>query len=285
MLSADRHHANDSTVSRRQSHRLSLAEMASLNGGWRCVAGRKTPGCLADLEGMDKAERYRVLIDQRKRCASCPMLTNASSIDGGRHDANEIGAYSRWQGNLDAELMVIGQDFADIDGFRKHRGWAGERVRLFFTNAVLCMKSGGMQASIPGSCFRQCGSRFLRPLVELVSPRVVATLGQNAMQAVCGAFGLVSKGKLRDVVAQPIPLTGGTMLMPLYHPSRTVLNTARSLETQREDWRNVGRVLSGAGTSTPGTHETAPHDIAKEGSAEGPHHQSRSYRLAQLARV
>ena len=191
---------------------------------------------------MNKAERYRVLVDQRKRCAGCPTLTNASAIDGGSHDGDAIGAYSRWQGNLDAELMVVGQDFADVDGFRKHRGWAGERVqtnltlvnliahagvtiapprygvsddRLFFTNAVLCMKSGGMQAAIPASCFRQCGSLFLRPLVELVSPRVVVTLGERAMRAVCGAFEVQPHGSLADVVAQPVPLVAATVLVPL----------------------------------------------------------------------
>lgn len=220
---------------------------------------------------MGKAERYHALVEERKACAGCPKLANASTIDGGCLDSDEIGPYSQWQGNLDAALMVVAQDFADIDGFRKLRGWPGADVgtnqtlveliaeasisiqpprygiaddRVFFTNAVLCMKTGGMQASIAASCFERCGKRFLRPTIELVSPRVVVSLGTGAMKAVCRAYDLQPPGKLSDVVAQPIPLGNGPLLMPLYHPSRTVLNVARSLEAQKADWREVGRVLS-----------------------------------------
>lgn len=170
--------------------------------------------------GVDKRVRYHQLVEQRKHCARCPSLTNASAIDGGRMDSDRIGPFSRWQGNLDATLMVVAQDFADIEGFRKHGGWPGERVRtnttlaavltragipinpprfgtaddrLFFTNTVLCMKRGGMRAPIPESCATECGRRFLRPTIELVAPRVVATLGGRAMRAVCRAFDVVPR--------------------------------------------------------------------------------------------
>lgn len=220
---------------------------------------------------MDKADRYLKLVERRKACACCPCLANASTIDGGRLDSDEIGPYSRWQGNLDADLMVVAQDFADGEGFREHRGWPGERVQtnlalvelvaeagiaiepprygvaddhLFFTNAVLCMKQGGMQARIPESCFAECGRRFLRPAIELVSPKVVVTLGSKAMRAVCRAYELDPPGQFADAVAEPIPLTAATTLMPLFHPSRTVLNTLRSLDAQRGDWRRVGLALA-----------------------------------------
>src|SRR5579863_6887163 len=134
---------------------------------------------------MSKAARYAELVVQRKACRFCSgHLTNASVIDGGSLDCEEIGAYSQWQGNLNSELMVVGQDFADVDGFRKCGGWPGERVEtnenlrkmmveagitiqsprvgisddaLFFTNAILCMKRGGMQGKIPRRCARECG--------------------------------------------------------------------------------------------------------------------------------
>jgi DNA polymerase len=220
---------------------------------------------------MDKIGRYVELVAQRKTCACCPCLTNASTIDDGRLDSDEIGPYSRWQGNLNAGLMVIAQDFADVDGFRQHRGWAGERVQtnlalveliaeagvkiqpprfgvaddqLFFTNAVLCMKDGGMQARVPDSCCVECGKRFLRPTIELVSPKVVVTLGSKAAGAVCRAYELEPPRKLTEVIALPVRLSAKTILMPLLHPSRTVLNTVRSLDEQRGDWREVGRLLA-----------------------------------------
>lgn len=214
---------------------------------------------------MDKRDRYRRLVEQRKRCMCCPMLTNASAIDGGCMDSDRIGPFSRWQGNLDATLMVVAQDFADVEGFRRHHGWPGERVRtnttltalmtragipinppqlgttedrLFFTNAVLCMKRGGMRAPLPECCAAECGRLFLRPTIELVAPRVVVTLGGRAMRAVCLAFDLASPASLSAGVAATIPLMNPTVLMPLYHPA-----ASRPREAQQRDWDRVRTAL------------------------------------------
>jgi DNA polymerase len=162
--------------------------------------------------------------------------------------------------------MVVAQDFADEDGFLAHGGWPGERVQtnlrlvklvgeagvtirppkrgesadeLFFTNAVLCMKQGGMRADVPGSCYEQCGQRFLRPQIDIVSPKVVVTLGWGAAAAVCRAYGRELPAKLADPNASPIPLTGSTKLMPLYHPM-----ASRLREDQVADWRRVGELLA-----------------------------------------
>jgi DNA polymerase len=91
---------------------------------------------------MDRIDRYRALVEQRKACACCPGMANASAIDGGCMDSDRIGPFSRWQGNLDAALMVVAQDFADVEGFRKHRGWPGERVRTNTTLAALMTRAG-----------------------------------------------------------------------------------------------------------------------------------------------
>ena len=218
---------------------------------------------------MGKSDRYRELVEQRKRCACCPGMANASAIDGGSMDSERIGPFSRWQGNLDADLMVVAQDFADVEGFREHSGWPGERVRtnttlatlltragipinpprfgfpedrLFFTNAVLCMKRGGMRAPLTGSCATECGRRFLRPTIELVAPHVVLSLGARAMRAVCRAFGLEPPANLEAAAAVPIPLTSSAVLMPLYHPA-----ASRSHQAQHRDWDRVRTVLeSGA---------------------------------------
>jgi hypothetical protein len=56
---------------------------------------------------MDKAKQYLELVGRRKICDGCPCLHNASRMDGGCLDSDEIGPYSRWQGNLYADLMVV----------------------------------------------------------------------------------------------------------------------------------------------------------------------------------
>jgi DNA polymerase len=217
------------------------------------------------LEPTPRADAYRTLVAERKACAACEgCLANPSRIDGGIHDSDRLGPYSRWQGNLDAPLVVVGQDFADVASFRKYGGWPGPDVgtnlnlvallreagfeiqpprrgvpddRLFFTNAVLCMKAGagrGRQQRVPAWCFKKC-SGFLRRTIEIVSPRVVVTLGTGALAAVRRAFE-VKGSRLRGCVGKEEPLREGTVLVPMYHPSPTVVNTTRSMETMRGDW-------------------------------------------------
>ena len=53
-----------------------------------------------------------------------PYLTNPTeNIDSG-FDSDRIGPYTLWQGNLKAELMVIGQDFTDVEDFKRAGGLA-----------------------------------------------------------------------------------------------------------------------------------------------------------------
>ena len=110
-------------------------------------------------------QAYAELVVKRRTCQRCAGLTNPSQADGGRFDSDEIGPWSRWQGNLDAQIMVVGQDWGDIRYFREFEGWDGPdnstnktltkilktisitidppqtangQDVLFFTNAILC---------------------------------------------------------------------------------------------------------------------------------------------------
>lgn len=221
------------------------------------------------VNGKDAA--YCALVADRKRCRQCAAhLRNASDIDGGVLDSNHIGPYTQWQGNLDSSLLIVAQDFSNIDGFKDCRGWpsrddcgtnenivvlvreAGVEISppqlgkpddvLFFTNAVLCMKTGGRQQKVANQCFDNC-SGFLRRTIDVVSPRIVATLGIEALDAVRHAFDLPDAAHLREVVGKHLRLTAASYLVPLYHPSPTVVNTHRSLDTMRADWRGMRPLL------------------------------------------
>jgi uracil-DNA glycosylase len=213
------------------------------------------------------------LVAERKACRACaPALTNPSIVAGGSLDSDRIGPYARWQGNQQAELMVVAQDFADVQTFQRVKGWPGQRVRanlrlvelvaaagiriepprigrsddrLFFTNAVLCLKQGGMSAPVPAECSRTCGRRFLRPTIELVSPRAVAALGVHAVKAVLAAFDIEApRDSLLELIdaGQTFQLSDRTRLFPLAHPS----NRTRSMTLQKRDWQQLGEWLHAA---------------------------------------
>jgi|SRR6516225_1079702 DNA polymerase len=71
-----------------------------------------------------KQLRYRKLVQQRKACRACVSLslTNPSVCQGGIYDTEQIGPWSQRQGNLNARLMVIGQDWGDSTYFGEHEG-------------------------------------------------------------------------------------------------------------------------------------------------------------------
>src|SRR5262245_10834583 len=164
-----------------------------------------------------KREQYAALVSARKRCRLCVGLRNPADAELAAFDSDEIGPWSRLHGDLDADLMIIGQDWGGVRYYAVNQGLddlrnptmrtlerllrgigldislaeygAGARG-VFLTNAVLCLKKGGLQAPVEWQWFENCGSHFLRRQIEIVAPRVAVALGQKAYEAVLGAFGL-----------------------------------------------------------------------------------------------
>jgi DNA polymerase len=219
-------------------------------------------------------DEYAALVARRKACRACVGLTNPSALDAGVFDSDQIGPWSRWQGSLSAELMIVGQDWGDTRYFRKYQGWDYERnptnltlisllesvgitiaappsgadhPSVFLTNAVLCLKEDGLQGPVTPQWFANCSS-FLRRQVEIVGPKVLVSLGNKALQSVRGAFGLPPKtlaAAVRDLDGDVLPLgsAGNTRLFAVYHCGRRVLNTHRPLKSQLADWARVRRAL------------------------------------------
>jgi len=120
-----------------------------------------------------KKERYAKLVDDRRNCRQCSDVVNPSACAGGKYDnAAHIGPWSDWQGNLDADTMIIGQEWGGTDNYERQFGrdrdgdptngnlvtlMANTGVTLpppgamqgtpedgifFFTNSVLCLRRG-----------------------------------------------------------------------------------------------------------------------------------------------
>jgi uracil-DNA glycosylase len=220
-----------------------------------------------------KVSRYRELVDHRKKCHACSGLTNLSRFDGGAFDSGHIGLWSLWQGNLASSLMVVGQDWGDTECCRQNDGHEpsnnptneslrsllasiGIRIEppsrhddgsgtLFFTNAILCLKTGGLQSKVHSDWFSTCGKRFLKPLVEIVQPNVLVTLSEPAYRAIVVEFGLALLPFRAAVETEGGFRIGEfTTLHPAYHCGRRILNTHRPFDKQLEDWARIGRTLT-----------------------------------------
>jgi DNA polymerase len=202
-------------------------------------------------------------------------LTNPSVSGNGVCDSDQIGPWSLWQGNLNADLMIVGQDWGDEAYFLCHAGHdqsgnptnktlrkllrsIGVEIEppsmtdaggggLFFTNAILCLKTGGLQAPVDPAWFKNCGSQFLRPSIEIVRPRVLVTLGERAYRVMTSLYGLNwLPFKAAAEREDGFLLFGRTTLYPVYHCGARILNTHRPEAKQVTDWSRIGRALRAA---------------------------------------
>ncbi len=226
---------------------------------------------------------YDALVEKRRACRLCQDL-NVVTLGDCRRDeygSRHLGPWTEWQGNLDAELMVIGQDWGGTGNYVKQSGCdidgddtnanlvkllgsidldiqaPSEHQRktpkapgiLYFTNAVLCLRQGnatdsGKSGKEPVSkCFRNCAREFLKPQIEFVRPRAVVALGFKTLKAILWAYGLRFPRSLTSAVeAGPISI-GSMSIVPVFHCGARSTNMNRSLDQQKQDWQSVRRVL------------------------------------------
>lgn len=241
---------------------------------------------------LSRTEAYSELVIERRACHACaPHCYANQGILG--FDTDEIGNYSIWANDLYADVLIIGQDFSNAAIYRRDEGLIepkplteearpkdystatnyylreltkciGRDIGLpttntsrgvFLTNAVLCMKPGAMNAANPAAVIENCGVRFLKPLIELIRPKAIVTLGAVPAAAVFRAFNVSGQGAaFGDVFRNgPYAVNGGAMrLFPMYHPGRLgQLGRARAepgagtgWDLMRGDWARMAKALA-----------------------------------------
>lgn len=232
-----------------------------------------------------KTARYKALVEKRKACKACQGLTNPSVVDSGAFDSSEIGPWTTWQGNLDAPVVVVGQDWGDVAYFTKWQGndlLAGNPTnknlqqllkqlgiaiqltnskqdqQIFLTNLILCLKDGGLQAPITKEWCSNCATRFLKELLEIIQPTLVITLGAMPARAALDLFQVKyrrSWSLKRLMQTAPFLLFNNTWLYPVYHCGNSSINRNRSYVEQEADWQQAATYYKRLTDSAPKTSE------------------------------
>jgi DNA polymerase len=70
-------------------------------------------------------EAYAQLVRERKECTLCRELGlhNPAVPKLERFDSDEIGPWTRWLGDRNARLMIVGQDWGDVTYFQNNEGF------------------------------------------------------------------------------------------------------------------------------------------------------------------
>jgi uracil-DNA glycosylase family 4 len=194
-----------------------------------------------------RRERLVELYREASVCTRCPLADGRTQVVFGN-------------GNADAELMFVGE----APGAEEDRqglpfvGRAGKlldellggiemaRADVFVANVLKCRPPGNRdpQPEEIDSC-----RPYLERQIELIEPKVIATLGNFATKLLTDSR--VGITRVRGT-PQVHTLGGRTLfVMPLLHPA-AALRTPSLVETLREDFAKLPDLIA---TAVPGTEE------------------------------
>ena len=69
-----------------------------------------------------KQQRYDALVEKRKACRLCVGLSNPAEAKLRRFDSDQIGPWSRLHGDLNAQLLIVGQDWGGVKYYIDNEG-------------------------------------------------------------------------------------------------------------------------------------------------------------------
>lgn len=213
---------------------------------------------------MTKEEKYKLLVERRKGCEKCFNcgLVNPSQIKNGEYDSEQIGPWTQWQGNLEADIIIVGQDWGSQAEFKKMEGKDSPKNptnkflkelmeelsnnSFFITNAALCIRKEGAQGGLNDEWLFNCRP-FLIKQIEIIEPTTIIALGQKTFYSVLRALKLERTGihstTFKNLVdGNPIE-HGGVKIFPVYHPG-AYGQMSRKEPEQKEDWKRINSYLS-----------------------------------------
>jgi DNA polymerase len=206
------------------------------------VIDRRHPEWVPDIMS---SSLFQQLIAEAAACRLCPEMCERAAV------------LSELNGSADARVLFIGEAPGRKGADRTRVPFSGDqsgknferflasiglsRDQIFITSAALCNPrslSGANRRPTTGE-IRNC-SDFLRRTIELISPRVIVTLGTVALEA----LKLIHYHELAlKQDAGKIHSWDGRRLVPLYHPSPQVLITSRKEDAQLRDYKVVATAI------------------------------------------
>jgi uracil-DNA glycosylase len=187
------------------------------------------------LKETSKEKIFSSLEQEIKECQSCPLAkTRKNAVPG--------------EGDLEAELMFVGEGPGreeDIQG-KPFVGRAGqlltriikamkfERENVYITNVIKCRPPDNRNPKT--SEVEKC-QRFLLKQIELISPKIIVTLGN-----VPTCYFLNKSEGITSLRGRFYPYHD-IQIMPTFHPSYLVRNEDNK-ELKKMVWEDMKKVMS-----------------------------------------
>ncbi len=236
------------------------------------------------LNDMKKSE-FRKLAEDVSKCKVCSKMTTVPHLESGevlendRHgldtDTPYVNRWNLWHGDLDADIMVIGQDYGTKESGENLSLWnAGDHScatnktlkelflkilnididsnseKLFFTNMANCYRMHKTTGNMHAGWLTVCANKFMERLIRIVRPKIIIVLGRSAFEALYCMDGLTvsccdpeknGKRTFSEIIKRKyqIDLDGQKIaVFPVFHPgSNAKIN--RDINLQYEDWKRI----------------------------------------------
>lgn len=190
---------------------------------------------------MHSARKAQAMVRLAEKRRSFP-LKEGSAFGGyrhvgefadGRYDCDYVVPWSLSACNLDADIMLVAQDWASAEflerPFDAEMARLGHDARLpsnrnlfrflkthlgmefaetFATDVVPFIKSGGMSARIERRAFDICTSEFLIPQIRIVEPRFVILIGKGVRDSLARSLGYPVARNVDAAIENPIAIDG-----------------------------------------------------------------------------
>lgn len=193
-----------------------------------------------------KQKLFLSLSAEAQRCLICSEMRDKTAV------------LSELNGSLDPKVLFIAEAPGRQGADRTRRPFWGDksgenfqvlldsiglrREEIFITNAVLCSprKPNGANRNPKKSEIKNCAN-FLRRTIDLIDPKIIATLGAVSLEAL---KLLENHSFFVRSHAGKIVSWNSKILVPLYHPSPQVIASHRRMDQQLKDYAALGEAIS-----------------------------------------
>lgn len=196
----------------------------------------------------NKLNEFLKLADRAQNCRICEAMCDKTAV------------LSELNGNLNPKVLFIAEAPGRQGADRTRKPFSGDksganfqqmldsikllREDIFITNTVLCSPRSETGANRKPSKkeIKNCAA-FLEKTINLINPKIIATLGAVALEALKTIE--YHQFTLRTDAAK-ILLWNQRILVPLYHPSPQVIASRRRLNEQIEDFQSLAQAFEKA---------------------------------------
>ncbi len=223
------------------------------------------------MQSIRKQKRIAVLAHHRRE----NVFSGYSGIGdyhSGAYECDFVSPYTKSAGNVDADIMLVLQDWCSDEYLRQKKRADSDLVRLghdpqleanknlksllfthfgiglektYATNLFPFIKPGTMNASVRFADLKKAAEIYTVPEIEIVAPRLVVCLGAVVYRAIRKTCGLPPAGDLDMAIKSPFCFGSG-QVWAQSHPGRLGQNNRNRGGVNRVagDWRRMAEAVA-----------------------------------------